>query len=758
MWRIGLAFLCGDCFVQLLPQLPSRAWVFVAFSVLAAIGLTPSRVRRCIVALVFGVLWAWLRAAQVQSDSLDPAIEGHDVWVEGWIASLPDNSEADSQFVFDVAHPAPGIPSRIRLAWYRTNLQLRPGAHWRFHVRLKRRNGFQNPGGFDYEAMLFSQGIGATGYVREDQRNLKLDDAARRYGVETIRYRIAESMALALPNSPMLGVLQGLAVGDTRQISSQQWQVFATTGTTHLMAISGLHITMIAGLLAALGRLAARLPRAQARGLTAIHGEVAGGLVGAIAYSLLAGLSVPTQRTLIMLCIYFGARILRRELSLANGLSIALLGVLIVDPFAPLTPGAWLSFGAVAVIGACAGGRLRREGTIRAFSRVQWVVTLGLVPFIVLSFGALSLVSPLANAVAVPLFTFLVVPLSLVGALCASIHQALGFPFLQLASWLLELCWPGLVWVSELPLAQWHFASPSGWQLLALVAGTLLLISPGIAPMRCAGLLLCVPATFSAGPSIDARAFELTVLDVGQGLASVVRTRSHVLVFDTGPAFRSGRDAAQLAVLPYLYAMGVRKLDMLVVSHDDMDHRGGMDSLLRQMPVGESRLGPSVRGANPVQRCRRGQHWTWDGVQFEFIHPGEDALAAENESSCVLLVSTGAHRVLLTGDIQDQAEASIVEHGLVNVSAVVAPHHGSATSSTAEFVNALAPQFVIFSTGYLNRWGFPKPSVVARWRAAGAMTFDTAKAGAITLSVDPRKELQIDEYRKSHRRYWLRIS
>jgi competence protein ComEC len=758
MWRVGLAFLCGDCFVQLLPQLPSEGWLFVGFTVLAAAWLTPSRVRRCSVALVLGLVWAWLRAAQVQSDSLDPAIEGHDVWVEGWIASLPDNSESDSQFVFDVAHPAPGIPTRIKLAWYRTNLKLRPGEHWQFHVRLKRRNGFQNPGGFDYEAMLFSQGIGATGYVREDERNLKLGDAARRYGVETIRFRVAESMALALPNSPMLGVLHGLAVGDTRQISSQQWQVFAATGTTHLMAISGLHITMIAGLLAALGRLAARLPRAQARGLTAIHGEVGGGLFGAIGYSLLAGLSVPTQRTLIMLCIYFGARCLRRELSLANGLGIALLGVLIVDPFAPLTPGAWLSFGAVAVIGACAGGRIRREGTIRAFSRVQWVVTIGLVPLLVLSFGSLSLVSPLANAAAVPLFTLLVVPLSLIGALFASMHHQLGFPFLQLASWLLESGWPALVWVSELPLAQWHFASPTGWQLLALICGTLLLIAPAIAPMRCAGLLLCLPATFSAGPSIASHAFELTVLDVGQGLASVVRTRSHVLVFDTGPAFRSGRDAAQLALLPFLYAMGVRKLDMLVVSHDDMDHRGGMDSLLRQMPVDESRLGPSVRHADHAQTCRRGQRWTWDGVQFEFMHPNDDMSGSENESSCVLLVSTGTHHVLLTGDIQDQAEASIVEHGLSRVSAVVAPHHGSATSSTAEFVNALAPQFVIFSTGYLNRWGFPKPSVVERWRAVGARTFDTAKAGAITLSVDPRKALQIDEYRKSHRRYWLRSS
>jgi competence protein ComEC len=329
---------------------------------------------------------------------------------------------------------------------------------------------------------------------------------------------------------------------------------------------------------------------------------------------------------------------------------------------------------------------------------------------------------------------------------------------LQFACWLLELCWPGLVWLANLPLAQWHFASPVWWQMIALVAGTLLLVAPGIAPMRYAGLLLCLPATFSAGLGVEPHDFELTVLDVGQGLAVVVRTHGHALVYDTGPAFRSGRDAAQLALLPYLYAKGVQRLDMLVVSHDDLDHRGGMETLLRQMPVGDTRLGPSVRSHIPARTCRRGETWNWDGVRFEFLHPGDESLGTDNETSCVLLVSAGQQSVLLTGDIQDRAEHLIVGEGLRHVKAVVAPHHGSSTSSTAEFVNALAPQIVIFSSGYLNRWGFPKAEVVSRWQAVGARTFNTANAGAITLLVDPQKGLQLDEYRKSHHRYWLRTS
>ena len=758
MWRMGLGFLCGDCLIECLPKLPA-VWSLgaVVMILLAALPST-AWLRNFIIAFVLGVLWAWLRAAQVQSDSLDPALEGHDAWIEGWIASLPANSETDSQFLFDVANAPTGIPSRIKLAWYQSTLRPQPGEHWRFRTKLKRRNGFQNPGGFDYEALLFSQGVGATGYIKDDPQNTKLTGVRVLDVVDKVRAHIAASMAIALPNSTMLGVLQGLAVGDTRQVSTEQWQVFAKTGITHLMAISGLHITMIAGLFAGLGRLVSRLPNAQARGLTSIHGETVCGLLGAMTYSLLAGMSIPTQRTLAMLCIYFVARWLRRELSLADGLSLALLAVLLIDPFAPLSAGAWLSFGAVAVLGFCVSGYLANANVIRTFGRVQWVVTIGLVPLIVLSFGSLSLVSPVANAAAVPAFTLLIVPLSLVGAVLSLCSSALAHPVLALANWLLEGCWPALSWLANLPLAQWHFASPVWWQILALLAGVLLLIVPGIAPIRCAGLLLCVPAIFNAGRAVGPGCFELAVLDVGQGLAVVVRTQAHTLVYDTGPAFRSGRDAAQLAVLPYLYAMGARTLDMLVVSHDDLDHRGGMNSLVSQMRLSEARLGPSVRSRISSRPCNRGDNWVWDGVRFEFLHPGDESLGTDNETSCVLLVSTGSQSVLLTGDIQDQAEHVIVQNGLQHVTAVVVPHHGSATSSTAEFVAALAPQIAIFSTGYLNRWGFPKQAVVDRWRAVGARTFDTAYSGAITLSVDPGKKVQVDEYRKSHRRYWLRSS
>jgi competence protein ComEC len=758
MWSIGLAFLFGDCLVQLLPELPSTAWLLAVVPVLLLAQFVSLRIRRFIGVFICAILWTWFRAAHIQADTLDPQLERRDVWVEGFIASLPDNSETDTQFLFDVSKGPSGVPTRIKLAWYRNDVEVRPGERWHLNVRLKRPNGFQNPGGFDYEALLFSQEIGATGYVRDNAGNVKLGQSVARYWVDTIRFYVAESMEKALPRSSMIGVLQGLAVGDTRQISSAQWQVFALTGTTHLMAISGLHIAMIAGLLAALGRLIVRWPRAQAHGVSAVDGEVVGGILGAIAYSVLAGLSVPTQRTLLMLCIYFAARGLRRELALADALGLALVTVLVVDPFAPLSVGTWLSFGAVAVIASATSGQLARDNTIRAFGRVQWAVTIGLAPLLIVAFGSLSLISPVANAAAIPLFTLLIVPLSLLGALFASIVPALGYPFLWLGSWLLELCWPALNWLADLPFAQWHFAAPSLFAIAALVCGSLLLIAPGTWTMRYVGVLLCVPAVIAGGYQVDREAFALTVLDVGQGLATVVRTSGHTLVFDTGPAFRSGRDAAQLAVLPYLYASGARRVDMLVVSHGDLDHRGGMETLIRQIDVNAMRVGPSVHVSAAHRTCQRGERWTWDGVEFEFLHPADFGSSSDNESSCVLLVSAGTHRVLLTGDIQSQAEDLIVREGVPRVSAVVAPHHGSATSSTVPFVQALHPEIVIFAVGYLNRWNFPRSDVVDRWRAVGARTFTTAAGGAITLLVDPRKPLQVDQYRESHRRYWLRSS
>jgi competence protein ComEC len=706
--------------------------------------------------VLIGIAWTWGHAQVRLNDDLPTALEGQDLIVTGYIASLLDARDTDPQFDFDVISASDArVSPKLRLAWYDATIKPNAGETWQFVVRLKRRNGFANPGGFDYEGYLFRQGIGATGYIRDDERNEKLSEPSARYVVLRIRAWLATRIAESVPDSKMLGVLQGLAVGDTQSMLPEQWRVFTATGTSHLMAISGLHISMVAALAAMLGRLIVRIPRAQQLRVTAVHGQAIAGSIAAISYSLLAGMSLPTQRTLVMLCIYFVARALRREVGVGNALGLALVGVLVLDPFAALSIGAWLSFGAVAIIVLAMNGRMKRDGAISGFARVQWAVTLGLLPILVVAFGSVSLISPLANAIAVPLFTLILTPLVLVGTACASVSIELGRVVLNLASQVLAACWPALEWLAAQPLAMWYLPEMSAGRYALLAIGALLFVLPCALPLRIAALFLCVPAlTFRpASPSIGD--YELTVLDVGQGLSIVVRTHSHTLVYDAGPAFRTGRDTGELVVLPFLRNRGVKSLDRLMISHGDLDHQGGMQSVLNGMPTHSVIVGPSVHAPSVrSQPCIAGQTWSWDDVSFEIVHPLSGASAKDNDTSCVLRISARAGSTLVTGDIEADGEQDIVARDPRSADIVVIAHHGSRTSSIDEFVRMTQPSLGLVSAGYRNRWNFPKADVVQRWRDAGAQVISTIDSGAIDVSVSSETGISVRHYRLDHHRYW----
>jgi competence protein ComEC len=755
MGRVAVAFLLGACCIHALPWLPD--WHGAFGLLIAAAALTLVGRFKPVAGLLAGLAWTWLSATLRTAGDLPPALEGQDVLVRGYVASLPRVTAGDSQFLLDVAEPRAGVPPRIRLVWYRAAHAPQAGESWQLVVRLKRRNGFANPGGVDHEAQLFREGIGATGYVRDDERNTRLAPPSLRYAVTCARGWISGRIREAVRDPQVLGVLQGLAVGDTQAMTPEQWRVFAATGTTHLMAISGLHISMVAALAAWLGGAIVRFRSAQMRRWNAMHGQVIAGITAALVYSTLAGLSVPTQRTLLMLVIYFGARWYRRELAVTQALGLALIGVLLVDPFAPLAPGAWLSFGAVAVILLAVAGRLRRDGPMAAFARIQIAVTIGLVPLLLTAFGSISLLSPVANIVAIPLFTLLLVPTVLLGAAVASVWLPAGEWMLAVPEQLLLWTWPLLQWIAQCPLVLWHFPQPPVLAFAALVAGVVLLVGPGIWPTRLAGVLLCLPVALHRVPGPGVGNFELAMLDVGQGLAVLVRTQTHALVYDTGPAFPTGRDAGELAVLPYLRHRGVLQLDALVVSHGDLDHRGGANTILDGLPVASVLAGPSVGPlSRPRVPCRRGQRWTWDGVQFEVLHPARSARASDNDSSCVLLVRSTAGSALLAGDVEAAAESEIVDNGLAGATVMIVPHHGSRTSSTATFVAATRPALALVSVGYRNRWGLPRREVVERWQAAGARVLTTADSGAIEVTLAVGRPPLVREYRQTRRRYWHR--
>jgi competence protein ComEC len=466
-------------------------------------------------------------------------------------------------------------------------------------------------------------------------------------------------------------------------------------------------------------------------------------------------MSVPTQRTLVMLCVFFAIRSARRELSIGSALGIALAAVLIVDPFAPLAIGAWLSFGAVAIILLATVGRIGRERAHANFARVQAAVTIGLLPIVVIAFGSQSVISPFANAIAVPLFTLLIVPLVLFGTVLATVSLDAGGVVLGFAAQLLEWAWPVLRWLAERPWSMWFFPELPLIHCVLLVIGGALLIAPSIWPTRVAAVVLCAPALLFQAEAPLAGDYEVTILDVGQGLAVVVRTRSHVLVYDAGPAFRTGTDTGELVVLPYLRSRGVRSLDRLIVSHDDLDHRGGMRSLLRSLPTTSVTVGPSLRQAPAnSHRCMRGQHWGWDGVTFEILHPNEKTVASDNDTSCVLRISSSSGSTLLTGDIEAGAELELLRHGLPSVDVVIVAHHGSRSSSTDAFVAATRPHVAAVSAGYRNRWGFPQRTITAKWQSAGATVVSTIEAGAIHIEMTRQHGLALREYRRDRRRYW----
>jgi competence protein ComEC len=761
MILIALAFLAGHCLLHHQPQLPGLyPWCAVGLA-LAVVTMSLRRTPRMrfvgYVALAFmsGFVLADWHAGLRLNERWPMSRSGTDVELQGRVASIVEIRLEGSKFRLDVIGAEESVPHHVELTWYDTNSLPQPGELWRFRVRLRAPRGYANAGGYDYEAQLLRENIGATGYVRDAATN-RLLAPARGYWVVRVRAAIAARIEAALPNSPMLGIVQGLTVGATTRMTVDQWRVFANTGTTHLMAISGMHIGMVAlGLAWLAGALVRRL-RLQPTRVSVFEIQAVVGMIAAACYSALAGFSVPTQRTFLMLSLFLCVRLVRRAMTAAHGLSLALITVLLVDPFAPLAAGFWLSFGAVAAIFLASAGGILSESRTKNYLRLQLVVTIGLTPLVIAAFGNVSLIAPLVNLLAIPFFTLLIVPLALIGSAILFVSHTAGGMILQGTVFLLERAWPLLEWASQLPLAMVSLPDPPAWAFSLLILGALALVAPGNLVTRFAGALLCLPALLWQPSRPRANEFELTVLDVGQGLAIVITTAEHVLVYDAGPSFRSGRDAGELVVVPFLRARGVRRIDTAMVSHGDDDHEGGLDSMRRSIQTDRLLLGPSVVPRASSEVCAAGQSWTWDGVKFEVLYPlATPASHRRNDSSCVLRITSSTGSAVLLGDVERAAEQWLVAHDVLQrADVVIVPHHGSSTSSSAALVGAIAPRYAVVSAGFGNQWGFPKSEVVARWRESGASVLQTAQTGAIEISITNDGVGLPNAYRAAERRYW----
>ena len=752
-----LVFVAGIGLVQSFPCLPSAQLTAFLAVALAIMALTRKYLPAVLMA---GILWASVFASVRLHDALPAGMQQQDVQVAGYIDGLPDKRDADIRFDFNIDHAGGAIPvpGHIRLTWYRAPYDLKAGEYWRLNVRLKPPHGFANPGSMDYEQWLFSQGIGATGYVRENPENGKLEESSA-LSIQRWRQWLNDQIDLHLQHSDMRGVVKALVLGNEQDITQDQWTVLRRTGTAHLIAISGSHISLIAGfcffwtrrLCAAIGLM--RWPPSAVAVVAAVFASVL--------YAGLADFAIPTRRALIMVALAMGAIFLQRNTRPLQVLMLALLLVTLHDPTAILSAGFWLSFAAIGIILYAAAGQLGSAGWWADLWKINWATSLGLAPLTLLFFQQVSLISPLANLLAIPVLGVLAIPLCLVAALLLPVVPAAGDFLLRGTEFLLHGFWPLLQWMASLSWVQWTHSAPPLWTLLFAVPGVILLLAPRATPGRWLGLMLWLPALSQVPERPPKDGFRLTLLDVGQGLSAVVETQAHNLVFDTGARMGPGFDMGAAVVEPFLRNSGIDTLDTLVISHGDNDHIGGAYSLHERVNILQTLTSVPERlnGFSPL-RCRAGQSWEWDGVRFEMLSPDgdDDAVATrkENDNSCVLRVVGGNSCALLTADIEKEAESRLLDiYGAgLKCRVLVVPHHGSNTSSTGEFLAAVRPEYALIPAGFLNRFNFPRPQVMQRYQTQGALVLNTAEEGAIRVEFAPDGGLVIDRYRSSHARYW----
>lgn len=725
--------------------------------------------------LIFGLGLGWSWAAvqahwQLQTE-LPHALEGQDLVVIGTVASIPAIHPNRIQFelaVQQLSHQGQLVaaaPRKIRLTQYHPPVipvsasPFKVGDAWQLQVRLKRPHALLNPGGLDYEYHLLRQGIRATGYIRQVQQRLPQQDAAAWIG--RLRQTAYDQLDRRLEPSTTKALVLALALGETSQMTSEHWTILRQTGTSHLLAISGLQVGLVAGLGFWLGRwlwswlgLGLYWPAPKVGAVSAV--------LLAVFYAALADFSVSTQRALIMLAVVMGAVLWQRHLQLSQHLRVAFWLVLGFDPLAIADSGFWLSFAAVGFILYTMSGRLGVAGHWwwRWGGRVQWVLSVALIPLLLALFQSASLLSPLANALAVPWINLWLVPLILVVTVLL-----LGLPLaadsvinglLWLASLSLEGLWQVLAGLGQWRYALWHQPVPAQWVALLAVLGIVMLWLPRGCVGRWLGAIWVLPLWFYPVAKPLEQEVWLTVLDVGQGLAVLVQTQHHLLVYDTG-ARRDDFDLGERVVVPAVRATGVAQIDRLVLSHADNDHAGGALAVWTQLPVQQVWSGtpPALPPVFNAQPCQQGQQWQWDGVSFAVLHPSaSDTWPKRNNYSCVLRITSPYGTVLLPGDIEQAVEQQLLQQKMpVAADVVVAPHHGSKTSSTPEFIAAMAPQAVIFSTGYRNQYHFPHPVVVSRYQQQGAQLWDTAKMGAIRVRLTAQGQ-RWEAIRQMEQRYW----
>lgn len=751
---MSAAMLAGSLLALSLARLPDVGWLIGVLPVALWQWLRPSHpALRYVSVVLVGFCCSSLHGVWALSERLPHALEGVDLNLDIRLEGLPQQrvglTRFDAVVLAGEGEATVLAGRRIRLAWYGQAPPFSAGQHWEIVARLKRPRGVLNPGGFDFERWALQHRIAATGYVRDNagarlQRSEPSLDAWRLGMSERIQTLLAGRDAR---------FVQALALGDTRTLSDSDWQTLRATGLSHLLAISGFHVGVVAGFGALLvrflwwlwPRLGLGLPRPMAAATVA--------LLASLAYAAAAGFALPTVRATLMISVVLLARLSRRAQQAGQGFALAAVAVLVFDPLAILGAGFWLSFLGVGWLLWCLPANAG-TGWLRGLLSAQGIAALGLLPVTLWFFGETSLIGPLANLLAIPWITLIVVPVTLLGLLFETLQVGLGAWFFWAASLAMSPLWELMTTAAAWPGAAMWLPTPTWPALVLALASAFWLLLPRGMPGKPLAIILLLPLFWPRLERPPSATVDVYQIDVGQGLSIAVLTKRHTLLFDAGAAFDGGLDLGEAAVLPVLQSLGVRRLDRLVISHADNDHAGGASSVGSAYPEATV-LAPEGSGLGG-KPCLAGESWEWDGVRFEFLHPPPHFPYLKNDSSCVLRVEAGGTRLLMTGDIGEVIERRLIREQPHAIAAEVltVPHHGSRHSSSPGFVAAAAPRLALVSSGHRSRFGHPHPDVVERYSQAGVQLEGSAEAGMIRLRLDERGLSGVHRWRDRHRRFW----
>jgi len=806
-----------------------------------------------------GLLWGILHFTAWQEGRLPAALQGEVVVLSGTIVDVKSGDDRRQKITFWVDCLAPyeafkSFPEQsfrpehchqqfsvAQVSWYAPFPEIIPGQHWRIAAKLKWGHGFSNPGGFDYERWLMQHHIQAVGYVRKEIDAQQLDQpfssgafgslselfsvsvlsqrwraqsALMRARLNGVRHQVKQQISQLMAQSEFQGIITALVMGDRHGLSASQRQVLRDTGTAHLMAISGLHIGLLAGLAYWITQAIVGFFPALIAWMPLQRWALLGACGAATIYAALAGFSTPTLRAMFMLYVFSFYSFRNRPLQVFRSLLVAALLVLWVDPFDIFSGGFWLSFVAVGVIIWCAQGRIKNHSDGRLWSRfvhtlghwgrLQWGIFIGLLPSSLFFIGQISILAPLINFIVIPVFGWIIVPLSLLATAIMGVSPGFAKWIFLILDWVLHILWPLFQWTAN--QSDWVYQQSllSPWVLLTLMLTALLALAAKGLPLKSYGALLglsmmafVLPGFGYSGDSplrrgnIPMGGVDFTLLDVGQGLSAVIRTRHHSLVYDLGPRYGTALDAGSAVVVPFLNSVGVDFVDRLILSHDDMDHTGGFESFEAQFRVARiyapanvlARFSkhPSVTLGSP-KNCAHPEAWQWDDVNFMVYavgrtkkthsdagtdYSGADVKWNDNNQSCLLKIWGDGFSVLIPGDIEKKAEKvlvqnfpvqfdSLVEEVSLKADILVLPHHGSRTSSSASFLAAVQPQHGLVSAGYLNRFGHPYQPVVNRLQQRGVDLFRTDKGGALQYQLRPGLALvPPSQHRVLAKRLWF---